>query len=145
MTTGHVHLFRRGAVYQWRRRLPPVIVSILGRSHFSKSLNTSDLKLARIRARRLSAMLDHSLRHLFNTLSKRQKIGADDVVRSIMGHASQHEMSAIYFHDYESKQTADVLLKIDVVIDLSHLYIENQPHPILFFLVAARCGRQTTA
>jgi integrase len=76
----------------------------------------------------------HSLRHLFNTLLKRQKIGADDVVRSLMGHASQNEMSAIYFHDYEPKQTAEVLMQLDVCVDLSHLYAENQPHRIRFFM-----------
>lgn len=68
----------------------------------------------------------HSLRHLFNTLLKRQVVGSDDIVRSLMGHAPKHEMTAVYFHNYEPRQTADVIRKLDVGIDLSHLYEENQ-------------------
>ncbi|GAJ30200.1 hypothetical protein AA0498_1281 [Acidomonas methanolica] len=61
MGTGINHLFRRGAVYWWPRRLPgPLKASWRCPSHarIARSLRTCDPDLARQRARRFSAAFD---------------------------------------------------------------------------------------
>lgn len=64
MSTGHLHLARRGALYQWRARLPLTLASALDRSHLARSLRTADPRVARHRARLLTVEIDkleHSL------------------------------------------------------------------------------------
>ncbi len=55
------NLFRRGAVYHWRRRLPTALVPCIGRSHLRISLNTKDAK----EARHLGALLDAKAMEVF--------------------------------------------------------------------------------
>lgn len=54
----HLHLFRRGAVYQWRRRLPAQSTETCT---LQVSLRTTDPNQARILARRLTAESDRML------------------------------------------------------------------------------------
>lgn len=54
----HLHLFRRGNVFQWRRRIP---AQSTGTSTIQVSLRTTELKQARILARRLTAESDRML------------------------------------------------------------------------------------
>ena len=54
----HLHLFRRGAVYQWRRRLPAQSTETC---ILQLSLRTTDPQQARILARRLTAESDRML------------------------------------------------------------------------------------
>ena len=49
-----VHIFRREAVYYWRRRPPRVLANVLDRPHLFLSLKTT----SRTVARRLAAQLD---------------------------------------------------------------------------------------
>jgi len=58
MGTQHPHLFRRQAVYYWRRRLPAAVGKLLARTQLVRSLGTRCPQLARRRARRLSARID---------------------------------------------------------------------------------------
>ncbi|WP_046864973.1 DUF6538 domain-containing protein [Microvirga massiliensis] len=52
---------RRGAVYYWRRRVPPSLARLLGRSHLKLSLRTKEPA----RARFLAAHLDATSENLF--------------------------------------------------------------------------------
>lgn len=45
-----VHVQRRGAVYQWRSRVPTGLVPIIGRGEIVRSLATTDPQTARARA-----------------------------------------------------------------------------------------------
>lgn len=54
MATRHPHLFRRGAIYYWRLRLPALLAGILRRSHVCRSLQTPEPAVARRLAKRLS-------------------------------------------------------------------------------------------
>ena len=58
MAVVQTHLFRRGAIYRLRRRLPNPLNTLLRRSHYDCSLRTADPAVARRRARRLSAAID---------------------------------------------------------------------------------------
>lgn len=48
MSTKHLHLVRRGAIYYWRRRLPSDVGAILKRTHYVRSLRTAEPTLARL-------------------------------------------------------------------------------------------------
>lgn len=52
------HLYRRGGIYYWRRRLPLNLSSKIGREDVARSLLTAAPKDARRRSRRLSAVTD---------------------------------------------------------------------------------------
>mgnify|MGYP006281438773 FL=1 len=56
-----LHFFRRGGVYCWRRRLPRYLAVATGTTHLNRSLRTRDVRIARIRALRLSAAVDDFL------------------------------------------------------------------------------------
>lgn len=58
MPTHHLHLARRGAIYQWRARLPLNLRHALGRAQMVRSLRTADPTVARRRARAISAAID---------------------------------------------------------------------------------------
>jgi integrase len=58
MTQASAHLFRRNQTFYFRRRLPKPLANILGTTHIVRSLITTDAKLARIRARRLTGRLE---------------------------------------------------------------------------------------
>lgn len=53
------HLKQRGTLYHWRRRVPEHLAARLGMREISRALGTGSLRLARIRARRLSAAADY--------------------------------------------------------------------------------------
>ncbi|WP_407938351.1 DUF6538 domain-containing protein [Novosphingobium barchaimii] len=40
-------LWRRGTIFQYRVRVPADVATVLGRSHISRSLNTSSMRDAR--------------------------------------------------------------------------------------------------
>lgn len=52
------HIFRRQAVYYWRRRTPPALANRLGRPHVSMSLRTTSRVTARRLATQLNLVLD---------------------------------------------------------------------------------------
>lgn len=52
------HIFRRQAVYYWRRRTPPALANCLGRPHVSMSLRTTRRATARRLATQLNLVLD---------------------------------------------------------------------------------------
>ncbi|WP_404543012.1 DUF6538 domain-containing protein [Bradyrhizobium sp. USDA 223] len=52
------HIFRRQAVYYWRRRTPPKLANCLGRPHVSMSLRTTSRAAARRLATQLNLILD---------------------------------------------------------------------------------------
>jgi hypothetical protein len=52
------HIFRRQAVYYWRRRAPRALANRLGRPHVSMSLRTTSRMTARRLATRLNLILD---------------------------------------------------------------------------------------
>lgn len=52
------HIFRRQAVYYWRRRAPAVLANQLGRPHVSMSLRTTSRMTARRLASQLNLILD---------------------------------------------------------------------------------------
>lgn len=52
------HIFRRQAVYYWRRRTPRALVSLLGRRHVFMSLRTTSVVTARRQAAQLDAVLE---------------------------------------------------------------------------------------
>ncbi|WP_369725725.1 DUF6538 domain-containing protein [Bradyrhizobium sp. LLZ17] len=52
------HIFRRQAVYYWRRRTPPALAIRYGRPHVSMSLRTTSRMMARRLATRLNMILD---------------------------------------------------------------------------------------
>jgi integrase len=52
------HLVRRGALYHFRRRLPPPLNRLLSQSHYRLSLGTPDPERARRLARRLAVAID---------------------------------------------------------------------------------------
>lgn len=52
------HIFRRQAVYYWRRRAPAVLANRLGRPHVSMSLRTTSRTAARRLASQLNLILD---------------------------------------------------------------------------------------
>lgn len=58
MSTGHLHLVKRGAAYWWRRRIPAALTRALGAAQLRRSLGTRDPVVARRRARRASAAFD---------------------------------------------------------------------------------------
>ncbi len=58
MSTGHLHLTRRGAIYRLRRRLPTPLNTLLSRSHHDVSLGTAEPACARRLARQLTAAID---------------------------------------------------------------------------------------
>lgn len=55
---GRIHLSKRAGRYYWRARLPVVLASRLGRSHFGISLRTGDRMLARRLAARATAAVE---------------------------------------------------------------------------------------
>lgn len=52
------YLVRRGAIYYWRKRLPPLLDTLLARSHYCFSLRTSNHTEAARKSRRLSVAWD---------------------------------------------------------------------------------------
>lgn len=52
------HIFRRQAVYYWRRRTPRALASVLGREHLSMSLQTTNRAAARRLATQVNLFLD---------------------------------------------------------------------------------------
>ena len=58
MSTRHLHLTRRGAVYYWRARLPRTLRDALGQVSLTVSLRTREATPARKRARSISAAID---------------------------------------------------------------------------------------
>jgi hypothetical protein len=52
------HIFRRQAVYYWRRRTPRALASVLGRQHLSMSLQTTNRAAARRLATQVNLFLD---------------------------------------------------------------------------------------
>lgn len=52
------HIFRRQAVYYWRRRIPPALANCFQRPHLSISLRTTNRMTARHLATRLNLILD---------------------------------------------------------------------------------------
>jgi len=52
------HIFRREAVYYWRRRTPRALANVLGRQHLSMSLRTTDRAEARRLATQVNLFLD---------------------------------------------------------------------------------------
>jgi uncharacterized protein DUF6538 len=53
------HIFRRQAVYYWRRRAPRALANRLGRPHVSMSLRTTSRAAAHRLATQLNLTLDH--------------------------------------------------------------------------------------
>ena len=70
MGTRHLHLFRRGAIYYWRARLPNGLREVLCRKHLVWSLRTPEPTLARQRARRFSVAIDSYENWLMNAPTK---------------------------------------------------------------------------
>lgn len=70
MSTRHLHLARRGAVYYWRARLPQTLRDALGRTSLVVSLRTKEAAPARRRARSISAAIDRLEALLVNAPSK---------------------------------------------------------------------------
>src|ERR1700759_2652125 len=52
------HIFRRQAVYYWRRRTPRALAKVLGRQHLSMSLQTTNRAAARRLATQVNLFLD---------------------------------------------------------------------------------------
>jgi hypothetical protein len=52
------HIFRRQAVYYWRRRTPRALAKVLGRQHLSMSLQTTNRAAARRLATLVNLFLD---------------------------------------------------------------------------------------
>ncbi|MBR0827242.1 hypothetical protein JQ596_17085 [Bradyrhizobium manausense] len=52
------HIFRRQAVYYWRRRTPRALAKVLGRQHLSMSLHTTNRAAARRLATQVNLFLD---------------------------------------------------------------------------------------
>ena len=61
------NLERRGAVYYWRRRMPPQLARIAGRTHLKISLQTKEPAHARF----LAAHLDATAAHVFMSADPR--------------------------------------------------------------------------
>lgn len=59
------HLFRRGAIFYWRKRLPAPLDTLTGKSHYCRTLGTSDRRFAT----RLSHALSIAVDDLANRLS----------------------------------------------------------------------------
>ena len=70
MSTRHLHLTRRGAVYYWRARLPQSLRDALGQASLAVSLRTKEAAPARRRARSISAAIDRLEALLVNAPSK---------------------------------------------------------------------------
>lgn len=85
MPTRQNHLFRRGAVYVWRRRLPPPLAALLGKTHISRSLRTQNPKTARRRAAKLSHVFGLMFDHLSELMKQNLKpLSAADVDRFLV-------------------------------------------------------------
>lgn len=87
MGTGVDHLFRRGSVYWWQRRLPLALASISPR-RVARSLRTKDFELARRRARACSVWFDLAIIQLMKkgAAPTRQDLSLllDDIFRRIL-------------------------------------------------------------
>ncbi|WP_407948366.1 DUF6538 domain-containing protein [Parvibaculum sp.] len=70
MSTRHLHLTRRGAVYYFRARLPRTLAHVLGQPMLAVSLRTKEAAPARRMTRRCSAALDRLEAQLLNAPSK---------------------------------------------------------------------------
>lgn len=80
MATRHLHLFRRGAVYYWRCRLPARLARSLGRDVLCRSLRTTNPALARRRAKRLSIGVETLADHLDRlAVARRRPPSASDL------------------------------------------------------------------
>jgi hypothetical protein len=58
---GRLHLFKRNAVFYWRRRLPHELAVRGGAGELRRSLATAEPALARLRALRLSTIFEEVL------------------------------------------------------------------------------------
>ena len=56
--SGAAHLFRRKALYDWRRRLPPPLMNSFHKRHLFMSLRTADPTFARLLVVLLDAKLE---------------------------------------------------------------------------------------
>lgn len=70
-----MHVQRRGAVYQWRRRIPNVLVVRFGAQELTRSLMTTERKAALKAARQLSVACDK----LFETVFEDVSLARNDV------------------------------------------------------------------
>ena len=80
------HLYRRGAVYWWQRRLP-VRLAVDGSRRVAHSLLTADPLLARRLARACSAAFDHAILDLMSKASPTREdlVGVlDDIFRRVL-------------------------------------------------------------
>ena len=56
--SGHTHLYRRGARYYYRGRVPHDLVAVLGKQEIKFSLNTADRREALVRVRERAVEVD---------------------------------------------------------------------------------------
>ena len=69
----------------------------------------------------------HSLRHMFDTAIERKVNMNTALVRRVMGHAPTGEAAEAYFEGFRPVDIAPVIAELDFQVDLSHLYLANQP------------------
>ncbi len=59
--SGHTHLYRRGARYYYRCRVPHDLVAVLGKQEVKFSLNTADRREALVRVREAAVEVDQTI------------------------------------------------------------------------------------
>jgi integrase len=79
----HLHLFRRNAVYYWRRRLPEDFARTAHKSHLVISLQTRDPTNAKPLARRLSVAFDQYLDRMQSTNRQPTPEDIAEIIRTL--------------------------------------------------------------
>ncbi len=79
MSGRSIHLFRRKAIYYWRKRLPAPLDMLTGRSHYCVSLHTSNHRHATQMARAISLAIDE-IEERISRMAKKGKLPTKEQV-----------------------------------------------------------------
>jgi uncharacterized protein DUF6538 len=99
------HLYRRGRIYYWRRRLPHKLASIIGRVDVTRSLLTAD----QVDARRLSRRLSSATDELFK-LAQADSLSSEtisSILQDLLRGEIEQAESAIVSAQPESREQSD--------------------------------------
>lgn len=75
-----LHVFRRKGIFYWRRRLPPLMATILQTTHLCRSLRTTDRRVANHRGMLVSMTIDY-IEDDLGTMAKLHQPTKDDLHR----------------------------------------------------------------
>lgn len=116
------HLFRRGAVYYWQRRLPQNFAARLQISHFRLSLETKDAA----EARRLVPALDAAAVEIF--MGDAEKITQEQLGNLFKSVLVQHKAKLADLADYERAKPLvprSTLLKEEIAQGVAHVMLSK--------------------